>query len=253
MKKVWSFGDSFARGVCDGKWIKTYAEYFKEANGFETFESVSQPGASMLDIAGFINNKLTEIEEDDFVIVINTTPNRFPYPTVIKPTDKPYALNAIIDEEKSKLEHFPWIDNANPGLEHHDNIKKKLPYKFKYFFNFYIEIIKNEIASEGYSNYFKWHLDSSIKNIKTRTRNVMVLDCSLWSMKTLESLVSNSIQVKCRCKHWNQNGHKLLSKIIKWSVDNNIYYLDDNLFETMDSDLKKDLIDKLKIRNDLIQ
>lgn len=262
MSKVWSFGDSFAVGMCDGGIIKTYAEYFKEQNGFDSFEAVAQGGATNLHISALINSKLREIKKNDFVIVMSTSQDRFPYPILIHESD-----NGIKQVDISKIKRLgnfndliPWIQHSSigqvstnfEGME--QTIEEFAPFDFDTFIKFYSNILKNKNAIQGYSNYFNWFFNESVKNLKLRTDNVFTINPPLWLNRILDRFLTNNIlggaNIRCNCHHWNEKGHKIVCKIIQWCIDKNIYYLDDNLLENLETNLQIDLINYLNKNNE---
>lgn len=249
MSKVWSFGDSFAEGRCsdvinevgDSLLEKTYAHYFSEKHDIKDIEVNASGGASRLDIAGRILNKIGKIKQNDYVFISKTDSMRLTIlPTKIglndgimkydtnnlTPSDRDYLFTINAGSNfVSKPQNKKSTKNDDTELLSSDELNTIRDFFLKIFLKY----------RKNYTNYADDFLNSAINSLLDITPNVCVIDSSIW-FKKLDYMAieyfGNDSDLYCDCGHWTEKLHEIVSILCETTIKTNQLYIS---AETCDS------------------
>ena len=242
MNKVWSFGDSFAEGRCsdvinnsgDNLLEKTYAHYFSEKHDITDIEISASGGASRLDIAGRILNKIGKIRENDYVFISKTDSMRLTIlPTQIGLGDGIIKMNS--DNSISSQRDYLFTINAgsdfilkpqNVKFNKNDDTEILSSDELNTMRDFFLKIFLK--YRKNFTNYSDDFLDSAINSLLDITPNVCVVDSSIWFNK-LDYMAAEYFEdisdLYCECGHWTEKLHEIVSILCKSAIENNELYV----------------------------
>ena len=247
MITVYSFGDSFAEGHCQevDNGISPSCKLFADSKKYH-YDKNGLAGCTNLDISGQILNKIGKIKKDDYVIVYQTSYDRWNYPCIVNEDYFRFVPTELISKMKvsnvlQNINYYDYLYPMNSATPWVNDNKEYHNFEYEILSNDERELVKDyyfkvfHTYHDSYKNYTNSFFYSAINSLRDVCNNVIVLGTELWfgMDEYIKDYYNNpNVKIYCECKHWSQETHFFVSKLLenyfetkeqnKWIDSNNI-------------------------------